>query len=45
MSTLGHLTNGAGLSIVTGYLSSAAKGNGLDNQAAHDTRYEVGMNT
>ena len=42
MSTLDHLTEGrAGWNIVTGYLNSAAKGVGLDNQAAHDTRYEV----
>jgi FMN-dependent oxidoreductase (nitrilotriacetate monooxygenase family) len=42
MSTLDHLTDGrAGWNIVTGYLNSAAKGAGLDNQTAHDTRYEV----
>ncbi len=42
MSTLDHLTNGRiGWNIVTGYLHSAAKGVGLDQQAAHDTRYEV----
>ncbi len=42
MSTLDHLTDGrAGWNIVTGYLNSAAKGIGLDNQTAHDTRYEV----
>jgi long-chain alkane monooxygenase len=42
MSTLDHLTNGRiGWNIVTGYLNSAAKGVGLDNQTAHDTRYEV----
>jgi FMN-dependent oxidoreductase (nitrilotriacetate monooxygenase family) len=42
ISTLDHLTNGrAGWNIVTGYLNSAAKGAGLDNQTAHDTRYEV----
>jgi FMN-dependent oxidoreductase (nitrilotriacetate monooxygenase family) len=42
MSTLDHLTDGrAGWNIVTGYLNSAAKGVGLDNQTAHDTRYEV----
>ncbi|MGA2409279.1 MAG: LLM class flavin-dependent oxidoreductase [Candidatus Binataceae bacterium] len=42
MSTLDHLTEGrAGWNIVTGYLNSAAKGAGLDNQTAHDTRYEV----
>ncbi|HVN91443.1 MAG TPA: LLM class flavin-dependent oxidoreductase [Candidatus Binataceae bacterium] len=42
MSTLDHLTNGRiGWNIVTGYLNSAAKGVGLDQQTAHDTRYEV----
>src|SRR6202453_1764183 len=42
MSTLDHLTDGrAGWNIVTGYLNSAAKGVGLHNQTAHDTRYEV----
>ena len=41
-ATLDHLTDGrAGWNIVTGYLNSAAKGVGLDNQTAHDTRYEV----
>jgi alkanesulfonate monooxygenase len=42
MSTLDHLTSGrAGWNIVTGYLNSAAKGVGLDNQTTHDARYEV----
>jgi alkanesulfonate monooxygenase len=42
MSTLDHLTNGRiGWNIVTGYLNSAAKGAGLEQQPAHDTRYEI----
>lgn len=42
MSTLDHLTNGRiGWNIVTGYLDSAAKAIGLDQQAAHDNRYDL----
>ncbi len=42
ISTLDQLTNGRlGWNIVTGYLNSAAKGLGLDNQPKHDTRYEI----
>lgn len=42
MSTLDHLTNGRiGWNIVTGYLDSAAKAIGLDQQAAHDDRYDL----
>ena len=42
MSTLDHLTNGRiGWNIVTGYLSSAAKGAGEAEQASHDIRYEI----
>jgi FMN-dependent oxidoreductase (nitrilotriacetate monooxygenase family) len=42
MSTLDHLTRGrAGWNIVTGYLDSAARGTGLDAQAAHDLRYDI----
>lgn len=41
ISTLDHLTNGrVGWNIVTGYLDSAARGLGLDNQIEHDTRYD-----
>lgn len=41
ISTLDHLTDGrAGWNIVTGYLDSAARGLGLDNQIEHDTRYD-----
>ena len=42
MSTLDHLTKGRiGWNIVTGYLSSAAKGMGLSEQAGHDQRYDI----
>lgn len=42
MSTLDHLTGGRiGWNIVTGYLDSAAKAIGLDQQAAHDDRYDL----
>ncbi|HUN49763.1 MAG TPA: LLM class flavin-dependent oxidoreductase [Candidatus Sulfotelmatobacter sp.] len=42
MSTLDHLTKGRiGWNIVTGYLNSAAKGMGLDNQLGHDQRYDA----
>jgi FMN-dependent oxidoreductase (nitrilotriacetate monooxygenase family) len=42
MSTLDHLTNGRiGWNIVTGYLNSAAKGMGMQQQVGHDTRYEI----
>jgi alkanesulfonate monooxygenase SsuD/methylene tetrahydromethanopterin reductase-like flavin-dependent oxidoreductase (luciferase family) len=41
-STLDHLTGGRiGWNVVTGYLSSAAKGIGLARQPDHDTRYEI----
>ncbi|WP_412474988.1 LLM class flavin-dependent oxidoreductase (plasmid) [Rhizobium sp. WW22] len=41
ISTLDHLTDGrVGWNIVTGYLDSAARGLGLDNQIEHDTRYD-----
>jgi FMN-dependent oxidoreductase (nitrilotriacetate monooxygenase family) len=40
-STLDHLTGGrVGWNIVTGYLESAAKAIGLDNQLPHDRRYD-----
>jgi alkanesulfonate monooxygenase len=42
MSTLDHLTDGRiGWNVVTGYLDSAARGNGRDRQRAHDDRYAV----
>lgn len=42
MSTLDHLTEGRiGWNVVTGYLDSAARGMGKDNQKAHDDRYDV----
>jgi FMN-dependent oxidoreductase (nitrilotriacetate monooxygenase family) len=42
MSTLDHLTDGRiGWNIVTGYLNSAAKGVGRDNQNSHDLRYRI----
>lgn len=42
MSTLDHLTDGRiGWNVVTGYLDSAARGMGKDNQKAHDDRYDV----
>lgn len=42
MSTLDHLTDGRiAWNIVTGYLDSAAKGVGRDQQIAHDTRYDI----
>ena len=42
MSTLDHLTAGRiGWNIVTSYLDSAARNIGLDQQIAHDDRYEI----
>ena len=42
MSTLDHLTNGrVGWNVVTGYLPSAARNMGHDDQLEHDDRYEV----
>ena len=42
MSTLDHLTRGRiGWNVVTGYLDSAARAMGLENQVAHDDRYDV----
>jgi FMN-dependent oxidoreductase (nitrilotriacetate monooxygenase family) len=42
MSTLDHITNGRiGWNIVTGYLDSAARANGLQGQSAHDDRYDL----
>lgn len=41
MSTLDHLSRGrVGWNIVTGYLDSAAKAMGLNEQAEHDRRYD-----
>ncbi len=41
-STLDHLTKGRfGWNIVSGYLDSAARNFGLDQQTQHDDRYEV----
>ncbi|WP_287812793.1 LLM class flavin-dependent oxidoreductase [Pseudomonas sp.] len=41
MSTLDHLSRGrVGWNIVTGYLDSAAKAMGLDEQVEHDRRYD-----
>jgi FMN-dependent oxidoreductase (nitrilotriacetate monooxygenase family) len=41
-STLDHLTKGRfGWNIVSGYLDSAARNFGLDQQARHDDRYEL----
>jgi FMN-dependent oxidoreductase (nitrilotriacetate monooxygenase family) len=41
MSTLDHLTKGrVGWNVVTGYLPSAARNMGHDDQMAHDTRYD-----
>ncbi|WP_296186219.1 LLM class flavin-dependent oxidoreductase [Pseudomonas sp. UBA1879] len=41
MSTLDHLTRGrVGWNIVTGYLDSAAKAMGLNEQIEHDRRYD-----
>lgn len=41
MSTLDHLSDGrAGWNIVTGYLDSAARAMGLQEQEAHDRRYD-----
>jgi long-chain alkane monooxygenase len=43
MSSLDHLTNGrVGWNIVTGFLSSAARGVSGADQSGHDTRYESG---
>ncbi len=42
MSTLDHLTDGrVAWNIVTGYLQSAAKGAGQDDQHGHDVRYDI----
>ncbi|HWL69716.1 MAG TPA: LLM class flavin-dependent oxidoreductase [Geminicoccus sp.] len=42
MSTLDHLTRGRiGWNIVTGYLDSAARGQGRERQTAHDDRYDL----
>ncbi|WP_173922240.1 LLM class flavin-dependent oxidoreductase [Agromyces sp. Marseille-P2726] len=41
MSTLDHLTNGrVGWNVVTGYLPSAARNMGHDDQREHDDRYD-----
>jgi FMN-dependent oxidoreductase (nitrilotriacetate monooxygenase family) len=41
MSTLDHLTQGrVGWNVVTGYLPSAARNMGHDDQLEHDTRYD-----
>jgi FMN-dependent oxidoreductase (nitrilotriacetate monooxygenase family) len=41
-STLDHLTKGRfGWNVVSGYLESAARNFGLDQQTAHDDRYEL----
>ncbi|MCU1544633.1 MAG: class flavin-dependent oxidoreductase [Microbacteriaceae bacterium] len=42
MSTLDHLTGGrVGWNVVTGYLPSAARNMGQDDQLEHDDRYDV----
>jgi len=42
MSTLDHLTDGrVGWNVVTGYLPSAARNMGHDDQLEHDQRYDV----
>lgn len=42
MSTLDHLTGGrVGWNVVTGYLNSAARAAGRQQQAGHDRRYDV----
>ncbi len=42
MSTLDHLTNGRiGWNVVTGYLPSAARNMGHEDQLEHDDRYDV----
>lgn len=42
ISTLDHLTRGRiGWNIVTGYLDSAARNLGLDQQLSHDARYDL----
>ena len=42
ISTLDHLTKGRiGWNIVTGYLDSAARNLGLDQQPGHDARYDL----
>jgi FMN-dependent oxidoreductase (nitrilotriacetate monooxygenase family) len=42
LSTLDHLTKGRiGWNVVTGYLDSAARGMGLNEQPEHDSRYDV----
>jgi long-chain alkane monooxygenase len=42
MSTLDHLTNGrVGWNVVTGYLPSAARNMGNEDQLEHDQRYDV----
>ncbi|MEI4884179.1 LLM class flavin-dependent oxidoreductase, partial [Klebsiella pneumoniae] len=41
-STLDHLTKGRfGWNIVSGYLNSAAKNFGFDEQTQHDDRYDL----
>lgn len=43
VSTLDHLTGGRfAWNIVTGYLASAARGFGLEDQLSHDERYDMG---
>ena len=42
MSTLDHLTKGrVGWNVVTGYLPSAARNMGHDDQVEHDARYDL----
>ena len=42
MSTLDHLTKGrVGWNVVTGYLPSAARNMGHDDQLEHDDRYDA----
>jgi FMN-dependent oxidoreductase (nitrilotriacetate monooxygenase family) len=42
MTTLDHLTNGrVGWNVVTGYLPSAARNMGHDDQVEHDQRYDI----
>ncbi|GAB3618612.1 LLM class flavin-dependent oxidoreductase [Okibacterium endophyticum] len=42
LSTLDHLTNGRiGWNVVTGYLPSAARNMGHDDQVEHDKRYDI----
>jgi alkanesulfonate monooxygenase SsuD/methylene tetrahydromethanopterin reductase-like flavin-dependent oxidoreductase (luciferase family) len=45
-STLDHLTKGRfGWNVVSGYLESAARNFGFDQQTPHDDRYELRKNT